>query len=160
MHELCDSPASDLDWESIRPVLDKVMHKLKESDRDVILMRYFENRQLADIGEKLGLSEDAARKRVDRALEKLRGFLSRSGVTATALAAALSDRWCGSAYQIWTRFSGGRYKASPGLMSNALYQGSKFRTMPLTRYLAGECGSVSSSWRCRPSRNFACQAWA
>jgi RNA polymerase sigma factor (sigma-70 family) len=90
MHELCHTPASDIDWENIRPVLDKVMHKLKESDRDVILMRYFENRQLADIGEKLGLSEDAARKRVDRALEKLRAFLSKSGVTATALAAALS----------------------------------------------------------------------
>lgn len=90
MHELCHSPASDIDWEHIRPVLDQVMHKLKESDRDVILMRYFENRQLADIGEKLGLSEDAARKRVDRALEKLRAFLSKSGVTAGALAAVLS----------------------------------------------------------------------
>jgi hypothetical protein len=66
------------------------MHKLRESDRDVILMRYFENRQLADISEKLGLSEDAARKRVDRALEKLRAFLCKSGVTAGALAAALS----------------------------------------------------------------------
>jgi RNA polymerase sigma factor (sigma-70 family) len=90
MHELCHSPASDVDWENIRPVLDQVMHKLRESDRDVILMRYFENRQLADIGEKLGLSEDAARKRVDRALEKLRAFLSKSGVTASALAAVLS----------------------------------------------------------------------
>jgi RNA polymerase sigma factor (sigma-70 family) len=90
MHELCHSPPSDIDWEHIRPVLDQVMHKLKESDRDVILMRYFENRQLADIGEKLGLSEDAARKRVDRALEKLRAFLSKTGVTAGALATALS----------------------------------------------------------------------
>src|SRR5215470_362201 len=90
MHELCHSQASDIDWENIRPVLDTVMHKLKESDRDVILMRYFENRQLADIGEKIGLSEDAARKRVERALEKLRAFLSKSGVTATALTAALS----------------------------------------------------------------------
>jgi len=90
MHELCHSPTPEIDWENIRPVLDQVMHKLKESDRDVILMRYFENRQLADIGEKLGLSEDAARKRLDRALEKLRAFLSRSGVTASALAAALS----------------------------------------------------------------------
>jgi len=90
MHELCHTPASDIDWDNIRPLLDKVMHKLKESDRDVILMRYFENRQLADIGEKIGLSEDAARKRVERALEKLRAMLSKSGVTVTALAAALS----------------------------------------------------------------------
>lgn len=89
MEELLRSPASD--WETLRLVLDKVMHELQESDRDVILMRYFENRQLADIGERLGLSEDGARKKVDRALAKLRTFLSKRGVTATAtLATVLS----------------------------------------------------------------------
>jgi RNA polymerase sigma factor (sigma-70 family) len=91
MEELLRSAASDSDWEILRPVLDKVMHELKESDRDAILMRYFENRQLADVGERLGLSEDAARKKVDRALEKLRTFLSKRGVTtAAALASVLS----------------------------------------------------------------------
>ncbi len=91
MEELLRSPASGSDWETLRPVLDKVMHELKESDRNAILMRYFENRQLADIGERLGLSEDAARKKVDRALEKLRTFLSKRGVTtAAALASVLS----------------------------------------------------------------------
>jgi RNA polymerase sigma factor (sigma-70 family) len=91
MQELLQTPAPDFEWEKLRPVLDQVMHELKASDRDVILMRYFENRQLADIGQRLGLSEDAARKRVDRALDKLRTFLTKRGVTATAaLAGVLS----------------------------------------------------------------------
>jgi len=54
-------------------------------------MRYFENRQLADIGQRLGLSEDAARKRVDRALNRLRAFLpAREMATGAAFAAVLS----------------------------------------------------------------------
>jgi hypothetical protein len=60
------------------------MHELNDSDREAVLMRYFENRQLADIAERLGLSDEAARKRVDRALEKLRGFLSQRGITELA----------------------------------------------------------------------------
>ena len=68
MQELLHTPTPDFEWEKLQPMLDKVMHELKASDRDLILMRYFENRQLADIGQKLGLSEDAARKRVDREL--------------------------------------------------------------------------------------------
>lgn len=91
MQELFPPPASDADWEPLRPELDRVMHELKETDRAVILLRYFENRSFADIGQKLGLSEDAARKRVDRALEKLRGFLARRGLrTTVALGTVLS----------------------------------------------------------------------
>lgn len=93
MHEIPSAPAPnpEMDWEKVLPVLDHVMIQLTETDREAIIMRYFENRQLADIGERLGLSEDAARKRVDRALEKLRSFLSTRGITTTAsLAAALS----------------------------------------------------------------------
>ena len=75
MHELLDAPTPDPDWEKLRPLLDKVMHELRDSDRTIILMRYFENGSFAEIGQKLGLSEEAARKRVDRALEKLRGYL-------------------------------------------------------------------------------------
>jgi RNA polymerase sigma factor (sigma-70 family) len=91
MHELLDNHGPELDWEKVLPVLDKVMIELSEPDREAILMRYFENRQLGEIGEKLGLSEDAARKRVDRAVEKLRAFLARRGITTSAaLAAALS----------------------------------------------------------------------
>jgi len=83
-------PTPDFDWARLRPVLDAAMHQLEDTDRDAILLRYFENRPLADIGDRLGVSEDAARKRVERALDKLRVFLSRTGITTTALALALS----------------------------------------------------------------------
>jgi RNA polymerase sigma factor (sigma-70 family) len=79
------------DWEKLRPVLDEVMHQLKEPDREAILLRYFENRQFAEVGAKLGLNENAARMRVERALEKLRGLLAGRGVTtAAALASVIS----------------------------------------------------------------------
>jgi RNA polymerase sigma factor (sigma-70 family) len=84
MHDSLNAPSPEPDWERLSPVLDEAMHELKASERDVILMRYFENCPLAAIGERLGLGEDAARKRVDRALEKLRVFLSRRGVATTA----------------------------------------------------------------------------
>ena len=78
-------------WEKLRPVLDEVMHELKEPDREAILLRYFENRAFADIGEKFGLNENAARMRVERALEKLRAVFLRRGIAATtALASVIS----------------------------------------------------------------------
>jgi RNA polymerase sigma factor (sigma-70 family) len=91
MNELNRNPALELDWEAIRPALDEGMVQLSEADRDVILLRYFENRALAEVGQRLGVSEEAARKRVDRALEKLRRFLSKRGIkTSATLATALS----------------------------------------------------------------------
>jgi len=79
------------DWEKIRPTLDEVMHELKEAEREAILLRYFENQQFAEIGKKLGLNENAARMRVERALEKLRTVFLRRGVAATtALASVIS----------------------------------------------------------------------
>lgn len=79
------------DWEQIRPVLDDAMHELKENDREAILLRYFENRPFAEVGAKIGLNENAARMRVERALERLRKIFMRRGVAATsALASAIS----------------------------------------------------------------------
>lgn len=81
-------------WEQIHPVLDSVMHELKEPERNAVLLRYFERKHLVEVGAKLGLSEDAARKRVGRALEKLRELLAKRGVTSstTALATLLSNQ--------------------------------------------------------------------
>lgn len=91
MNELLQPASPDFDWDKLRPALDRVMHELKASDREVILLRYFENRPLVDIGRMLGLSEDTARKRVDRAVEKLRLLLVRRGVgTFAALGSVLS----------------------------------------------------------------------
>jgi RNA polymerase sigma factor (sigma-70 family) len=91
MREPIHENAPEADWEKLRPTLDDVMHELKETDREVILLRYFENRQFAEVGAKLGLNENAARMRVERALEKLRTILTKRGITtATTLATVIS----------------------------------------------------------------------
>jgi RNA polymerase sigma factor (sigma-70 family) len=83
--------APEPDWEKLRLILDDTMHELKETDREAVLLRYFENRQFAEVGAKLGLNENAARMRVERALEKLRDIFTKRGiVTATALASVIS----------------------------------------------------------------------
>lgn len=73
-------------WEEIRPVLDEALTKLAPADRDALLLRYFEQRDFAGVGAALGASAEAARKRVDRALEQLREHLVKRGITTTAAA--------------------------------------------------------------------------
>ena len=68
MNQLLESPGPGPDWQELRPVLDDAMHDLNATDRDAVLMRYFEERPLAEIGARLGLTENAARMRVDRAM--------------------------------------------------------------------------------------------
>lgn len=76
-------------WDQIRPMLDDAMHDLNETDRDAILFRYFENQPFIQVGAKLGLNENAARMRVERALEKLRAIFAKRGVTAAAALASV-----------------------------------------------------------------------
>jgi len=80
------------DWARIRPGLDAALSQLGQTDRDAVLLRFFEQRSLKDIGAALGMEEDTARKRVSRALEKLRMQLASQGVTTTdeALSGALT----------------------------------------------------------------------
>src|SRR5271170_6102575 len=73
-------------WQQIRPLLDEALERLNKTDRDALLLRFFEQQSLAQVGANLGSNEDAARKRVNRALEKLRAILTRNGVTTTAAA--------------------------------------------------------------------------
>jgi RNA polymerase sigma factor (sigma-70 family) len=81
-----DDEQAQAAWGKLRPVIDEAMSALKEGDREAVLLRFFENRALAHVGAKLGLSENAARMRVERALEKLRVVLARRGVTSTSAA--------------------------------------------------------------------------
>ncbi len=89
MREPVHESTPEADWEKLRPVLDDAMHELKEADREAILLRYFENRQFAEVGAQLGLNENAARMRVERALEKLRAVFVRRGVAATTALASV-----------------------------------------------------------------------
>ena len=79
----------DHDWRQLRPELDAVIDKLTGQDRDAVLLRFFEAKAFAEIGAALGISEDAARMRVERALAKLRSLLARRGIASTATALAL-----------------------------------------------------------------------
>ncbi len=90
--ELADMNATSSDWTQIEPWLDEAMETLEEPDRAAILLRYFENKSLRDVGETLGVGEDAAQKRVSRAVERLREFFSKRNVTigASGLAVLIS----------------------------------------------------------------------
>lgn len=80
------NPAAEFDWEQLQPVIDEAMHALPEADREVILQRYFQRMPFLQIGARHGLTENAARMRAERALDKLRGILAARGVSATAMA--------------------------------------------------------------------------
>lgn len=72
-------------WEELRPRLDEALGQLSEADRNAVLLRYFERQDFRKIGAALRISDDAAQKRVSRALEKLREQLGRAGVQGSAL---------------------------------------------------------------------------
>jgi Sigma-70, region 4 len=71
-------------WEQLAPCLDEAMAALGEADRNAIALRYFENRPWREVAGFMQVTEDAAQKRVTRALEKLRARFARRGVTLTA----------------------------------------------------------------------------
>lgn len=86
-----NEPEEESSLAALAPILDEAINKLGGEDRRAILLRYFEEKDFRAVGESLGSSEEAARKRVNRALEKLRALLTRRGVvlSAAALGAAL-----------------------------------------------------------------------
>ena len=91
MNELL-STESDANWENIAPHLDAGLGELDEADRDALLLRYFERKSAREMAEVLGTTEDAAQKRVSRAVERLREFFSKRNVTigASGLAVLIS----------------------------------------------------------------------
>lgn len=90
MNETDTTP--DALWRELSPLLEDAMAGLGATDRDAIVLRFFQNRSLAEVGAALGASEDAAKMRVSRALEKLRKFFNKRGVVSTTavIAGAIS----------------------------------------------------------------------
>jgi RNA polymerase sigma factor (sigma-70 family) len=80
--------------EELAQMLDEGMGRLKRADRDAVLLRYFESKSLRDVGAALGISEEAAQKRISRAVDRLRDFFVRRGakVSAGAVATFLAAR--------------------------------------------------------------------
>ena len=90
--EMTNMNATANNWTQIEPLLDDAMAALDETDRTAILLRYFENKNLREVGAALGTSDDAAQKRVSRAVEQLREFFAKRGATvgASGLAVVIS----------------------------------------------------------------------
>ena len=85
-------PEEDPAWAATAPLLDAALDALPRQDRDALVLRFFERRDFRAVGAALGVSDDTAQKRVNRALDKLRGLLTRRGSgygTAAALPALL-----------------------------------------------------------------------
>ncbi|MGB7748766.1 MAG: sigma-70 family RNA polymerase sigma factor [Verrucomicrobiia bacterium] len=84
--------SEDEAWLQIAPLLDMAIARLDEKDRHAIVLRFFQNKSLSEVGSALGASEDGARMRVNRALEKLRRFFVKRGIASTTaiLAGAIS----------------------------------------------------------------------
>ena len=92
MQSTLDVPATEETWSQIAPLLEVAMEKLGQKDHDAVVLRFFEGRNFKEVGAALGTSEDAAKMRVNRALEKLRKFFTKRGMSSTTaiIAGAIS----------------------------------------------------------------------
>ncbi|HEV8607582.1 MAG TPA: sigma-70 family RNA polymerase sigma factor [Tepidisphaeraceae bacterium] len=78
------SPQEAATWDRVAPALEEAVACLSEKDRQAIMLRFYESKSLAEVGTILGISEEAAKKRVSRAVEKLRALLCREGAAVSA----------------------------------------------------------------------------
>ena len=83
MQNISNETESDV-WPQIAPLLDTAMTELNEDDRLAIVLRFFDGCSMNEIGTAVGTNEEAAKKRVTRAVEKLRLFFSKRGVVLSA----------------------------------------------------------------------------
>jgi hypothetical protein len=83
MNELL-SAAPDASWQTIAPHLDAALDGLEVADRDAVMLRYFEKKSASEMAAQLGISDETAQKRVSRAVERLREFFAKRGVTVGA----------------------------------------------------------------------------
>jgi len=83
MQSTLNESAADETWQQIAPLLDDALARLGQKDHDALVLRFFENKSLGEVGAAIGASEDTARMRVNRALEKLRTIFAKRGVRST-----------------------------------------------------------------------------
>src|SRR5213594_3416368 len=75
-------------WKEVAPLLEQAVAQLRQADQDAVLLRFFAGKSLREVGDALGISDDAAQKRVNRAVERMRDYFVRHGVTASAASIA------------------------------------------------------------------------
>lgn len=79
-----DPRSEEIDWDSLRPVIDGLLSQLSPRDQETLFMRFFEGRTFAEIGEKLGIGEDGARLRSNRAIDKINALLAWRRIQSTS----------------------------------------------------------------------------
>jgi RNA polymerase sigma factor (sigma-70 family) len=92
-------PDQQTQWGKISETLDGALAHLNQQDRRAVMLKYYEKKTFREVGAVLGIEEEAARKRVSRAIEKLRVIFARSGgaISAVALANLLQSHLAESA---------------------------------------------------------------
>jgi uncharacterized protein (TIGR03435 family) len=92
MQSTLPDSAVDLAWDQLAPLLDEAMFRLRKKDRDAVMLRFFKDKNIREVATALEVTEEAAQRRVLRAVEKLRKIFAKSGVTPSAahIAGALS----------------------------------------------------------------------
>ena len=133
---------SEVNLATLAPLLDEAIEELRAEDRTAILLRFFEQRDFRSIGEALGSNEEAARKRVTRAVEKLHGLLKVRGVSlsAAALGTVLAT-------QTLTAAPGGLAAsiagtALAGAAAGAGFSATLIKLATMTKIQAGVLGAV------------------
>jgi RNA polymerase sigma factor (sigma-70 family) len=140
----CDDH-SQANLEKVSPLLDEAINLLGNEDRTAILLRFFEQRDFRSVGQALGSNEDAARKRVTRALEKLQVMLRRRGValSASALGAVLADKAVIAAPAGLAASVAGTVLATPAAAAGISATAIKIiRIMTMTKLKAGLLGAL------------------
>ena len=84
-HMLLDESPAEEAWKQIAPLLDAAMDRLNEHDHSAIALRFFDGKSLKEVGDAIGIKEDAAKRRVYRAVEKLRKYFTSRGITLSAV---------------------------------------------------------------------------
>lgn len=146
-------------WAELAPILDDAIQDLEPTDRDAITLRYFERRNLRSIGEWFGTSEDAAQKRVSRALEKLRHLLAERGValSVAALGAFLETNSVNAAPVEWAARIGKNAltnaSAPAGLLAGAaaLFSASALKIAAVALVCAGLASAFLLKTGLRPA---------
>lgn len=98
LEQTSSEPEPEIDWTKARKLIDGELHSLGPGDQEAVILRFFEGNSFSDVGGAMGLSEEAARKRVERSLERLKASLESKGIasTASALAGFLANEAAGA----------------------------------------------------------------
>lgn len=125
---MSDESSSEPAWRDIRPHLDELISRLPAEDRQLVVMRYFEQLSYREISVTTGRTEEASRKQMQRALDRLGGLLKRRGVMApgTALATILAAQTLCSPPASAALIATSALKAAPAVTGSAAFTHSLY----------------------------------